>query len=293
LTAPRRDIGFWTAVSIVIGGMVGSGVFTLPAALASFGGLQVAAWAIAAGGSVLLALVFAHLARRNSAAGGVYAFTRESFGDMAGFLVAWGYWISIWSANAALSLSFAGYVGALLPALVPSKPAAAQLAIGTLWFLTGVNSLGVGVAGRVQVVTTALKLLPLVIVGVGGFVHFNAHHFAVPVLEPGQSYPGLVLAAVTIAMFAFVGLESATIPAAVTKDPARTIPRATMVGTLLTAVIYVVSTAGALSLMSPDVLKESSAPFADAARVLAATAWAPWWRSVPRFRHLDRSTDGS
>jgi APA family basic amino acid/polyamine antiporter len=77
-----------------------------------------------------------------------------------------------------------------------------------------------------------------------------------------------LLAAVTITMFAFVGLESATIPAAATRDPERTIPRATMIGTVVTAVIYVVSTAGALSLMAPEVLAKSSAPFADAARVL-------------------------
>jgi APA family basic amino acid/polyamine antiporter len=268
LSQTRRDIGFWTAVSLVIGGMVGSGVFTLPAALAVFGGLSVIAWGIAAVGSVLLAVVFAHLSRRKAASGGVYGYTRESFGDLAGFLVAWGYWISVWSANAALSLSFAGYAGSLLPWLASSKPAAARLAIATLWFLTGINSLGVGAAGRVQVATTSLKLLPLVIVGIGGLIYFQPSHFAAPVLQAGQSYGGLLLAAVTITMFAFVGLESATIPAAATKDPERTIPRATMIGTVLTAVIYVVSTAGALSLMAPEVLAKSSAPFADAARVL-------------------------
>ncbi|HEX5071185.1 MAG TPA: amino acid permease [Vicinamibacterales bacterium] len=274
MTESRRDIGFWTAVSLVIGGMVGSGVFTLPASLASFGGLSVAAWAIAALGSVLLAIVFAHLARRNAVAGGVYGYTRESFGDLAGFLVAWGYWISVWSANAALSLSFAGYAGSLLPWLATSKPAAARLAIGTLWFLTGVNSLGVGAAGRVQVATTSLKLLPLVIVGVGGLLYIDPSHFALPVLQPEQSYGGLLLAAVTITMFAFVGLESATIPSAATRDPQRTIPRATMIGTVLTAVIYVVSTAGALSLIAPAMLAQSSAPFADAARALGGSGLA-------------------
>jgi APA family basic amino acid/polyamine antiporter len=120
----------------------------------------------------------------------------------------------------------------------------------------------------VQVVTTALKLLPLIVVGVGGLAYFNKAHFAAPVLEPGQSYGGLLIAAVTIAMFAFVGLESATIPAAATKDPRRTIPRATIIGTLVAAAIYVISTSGALSLVPPAVLKGSSAPFADAARVL-------------------------
>lgn len=268
MTESRRDIGFWTAVSLVIGGMVGSGVFSLPAALAKYGGLSVLAWTVAAFGSVALALVFAHLARRNPGAGGVYAFTRDSFGDLAGFLVAWGYWISVWCANAALSLSFAGYALSFVPSLAHSTEAAVWIAVATLWFLTGVNSLGVAAAGRVQVVTTALKLLPLAVVGVGGLLYFNTEHFAVPAPAAGESYGGLLIAAVTIAMFAFVGLESATIPAAATKDPQRTIPRATIIGTLLTAAIYVLSTSGALSLVAPAVLKDSAAPFADAARVL-------------------------
>lgn len=268
MSESRRDIGFWTAVSLVIGGMVGSGVFTLPSALAKYGGLSVLAWMVAALGSVALALVFAHLARRNPGAGGVYAFTRESFGDLAGFLVAWGYWISVWSANAALSLSFAGYALSFVPSLAHSTQAAAIVAVSTVWFLVGVNSRGVGLAGRVQVVTTALKLLPLVVVGIGGLWYFDRAHFAAPTLSAGESYGGLLIAAVTIAMFAFVGLESATIPAAATKDPQRTIPRATIIGTLLTAAIYVLSTSGALSLVAPAALRDSSAPFADAARVL-------------------------
>ncbi len=115
VTAPRREIGFWTAVSLVVGGMIGSGVFMLPAALARYGGLSLIGWVVSAAGSILLALVFAHLARRNPAAGGVYAYTRDSFGDLAGFLVAWGYWISIWCANAALAVAFAGYFEPLLP----------------------------------------------------------------------------------------------------------------------------------------------------------------------------------
>jgi APA family basic amino acid/polyamine antiporter len=274
LTESRREIGFWTAVSLVVGGMVGSGVFTLPSALASYGGVSMIAWVVSAAGSVMLALVFAHLARRNPAAGGLYAYTRDSFGDLPGFLVAWGYWISIWSADAALAVSFVGYLGAFIPSVVASPPKAALLAMATVWLLTAVNSRGVAVAGRVQVVTTTLKLLPLVIVGVGGLMMFEPAHFAIPVPPPGSSSGGLLLAAVTFTLFAFVGLESATIPAGAMKDPARTIPRATLVGTLVTAAIYVVSTAGAMSLVPPATLAQSTAPFADAARAIGGNTLA-------------------
>jgi APA family basic amino acid/polyamine antiporter len=263
-----RAIGFWTAVALVIGSMIGSGVFLLPASLASYGGLSLAGWVVSAAGSALLALVFAHLARRNPAAGGVYAYTRDAFGDLAGFLVAWGYWIAIWSADAALAVAFVGYLDPFIPSIVRAPGSAALLAVGSVWFLTAVNSRGIVAAGRVQVVTTTLKLVPLVIVGIGGLMFLEPAHFAVPAPAPGATQGGALLAVVTMTLFAFVGLEAATIPADAVKDPDRTIPRATIVGTIATAVIYVASTAGAMSLVEPASLAQSSAPFAEAARAL-------------------------
>jgi APA family basic amino acid/polyamine antiporter len=271
----KREIGFWTAVSLVIGSMIGSGVFGLPAALAAFGGISMLAWIITAFGSVMLALVFAHLSRRNPASGGVYAYARDAFGDFGGFIVAWGYWISMWTANATLAIAFVGYAGPLVSNVtgleVATRPmAAAGMAIATLWFLTAVNTLGVKTAGKIQVATTVLKLMPLVIVGIGGLMMFNSGHFAVP--EAAQASSGeflrMLFLAMTSTLFAFVGLEVATVPAGAVVDPDKTIPRATIVGTLVTAVMYVVSTAGAMSLVAPDLLAKSTAPFAEAARAL-------------------------
>jgi APA family basic amino acid/polyamine antiporter len=267
----KREIGFWTAVSLVIGSMIGSGVFGLPAALAAFGGISMLAWVITAFGSVMLALVFAHLSRRNPASGGVYAYARDAFGDFGGFVVAWGYWISMWTANATLAIAFVGYAGPLLGIQVNEQPvAAAGMAIATLWFLTAVNTLGVKTAGRIQVITTILKLMPLIIVGLGGLAAFNPYHFVIP--EPARvsssEFWGMLFLAMTSTLFAFVGLEVATVPAGAVKDPDKTIPRATIIGTLVTAVMYIVSTAGAMSLVAPEVLGKSSAPFAAAATAL-------------------------
>jgi APA family basic amino acid/polyamine antiporter len=247
--------------------MIGSGVFMLPASLAPFGGLSFVGWLVSAGGAMLLAMVFAFLSRRHPAAGGIYAYSREGFGDLAGFLVAWGYWISIWAANAALSVAFVGYLKPFIPSIVGNPASAALLAVVTLWVLTAVNSRGVVTAGRVQVVTTTLKLLPLVIVGIGGLMLFEPTHFAVSA-APAGGQRHVLFQVITMTMFAFVGLESATIPAATVRDPARTIPRATIIGTLVTAVIYIASTAGAMSLVPPASLAASSAPFAEAARAL-------------------------
>jgi len=256
------------AVALVMGNMIGSGVFLLPASLAPYGGISLVGWLVSTAGSVLLALVFARLSRLHPAAGGPYAYTRQAFGNLAGFLVAWGYWISIWCTNAALSVAFVGYLDPFVPSVVRDPLKAAALAIATLWLLTAVNVRGVRTAGRVQVVTTALKILPLAVVGVAGLVFLEPSHFAIAETG-GRAIARGVTATATLTLWAFLGLECATIPAGSIRDPERTIPRATVTGTLLAGILYVVSTVGVLGLLAPAELGRTSAPFAEAARTFA------------------------
>jgi APA family basic amino acid/polyamine antiporter len=265
-------MGFAMAVALVMGNMIGSGIFLLPASLAAFGGASLLGWVLSTAGAVLIALVFARLARLDPAAGGLYAYTRSGFGDLAGFLVAWGYWISTWCTLAAISVAFVGYLDPFFPAVVRHPPAAGALALLTVWLLIGVNVAGVRAAGWVQLVTTALKIAPLVIVGMIGMFAFEPSHFAIPQTDP-RALAGAVNAAATLTLWAFLGLECATIPAGSIRDPARTIPRATIVGTLVTSVVYIASTVGVMSILPPEVLGRSTAPFADAARAVAGS-WA-------------------
>ncbi len=263
----RRELGFWTAVALVVGNMIGSGVFLLPAALASYGGLSLLGWVVSATGSVLLAIVFARFARLFPSSGGPYAYTRRAFGDLPGFLVAWGYWISVWSANAALAVAFVGYLDPFLPSIVRSPPRAAALAVATLWILTAVNIRGARGAGRVQVVTTVLKILPLAVIALAGLAFFQPGPFVIA--EPdAATLTSRLMSVVTLTLWAFLGLECATIPAGLMRDPDRTIPRATVTGTVLVAAIYILSTIGVMSLVAPATLASSTAPFADAARVI-------------------------
>lgn len=271
--AHSRAIGFRAAVALVIGNMIGSGVFLLPASLAPFGGISLVGWLVSTVGSVLLALVFARLARANPAAGGPYAYTRQAFGDLAGFLVAWGYWISVWCTNAALAVVFVAYLDPFIPRIVRNPASAAGLAIGTLWCLTAVNVLGVRAAARVQVITTAIKIVPLVLVGIVGLFHLDTSHFAV-VQTGGRAIAGGITATATLTLWAFLGLESATIPAGSIHDPETTIPRATVTGTLLAAAIYIVSTIGVIGVLPPATLRQTTAPFAEAARALGGNGAA-------------------
>ncbi|TAK16842.1 MAG: amino acid permease [Acidobacteria bacterium] len=264
-------MGFWTAVALVVGNIIGSGVFLLPASLAPYGGLAFGGWLISGAGAVMLALVFARLARANPAAGGIYAYSRAGFGDLAGFLVGWGYWTSIWSGCAALAVAFVGYVGAFLPNVAASPMGAAALAIAALWAVVIVNVRGVREAGLVQIVTTVVKLLPLVVIGGAGLIWFTPANFAVPAgATPGgfAGTTGTLFAIASLTLWALLGTESATIPAGAVDTPERTIPRATVVGALIAVLVSVISTAGVMGLLGHEALSHTTAPFADAARQL-------------------------
>jgi basic amino acid/polyamine antiporter, APA family len=250
-----------------MGNMIGSGVFLLPASLAAYQGLSLIGWLLSAAGAVMLALVFARLARQFPATGGPYAYTRQAFGDVPGFLVAWGYWLSIVATLAALAVAFVGYLDPFVPQLVRTPWMAAWLAIGVAWILIGVNVAGVKAAGRMQVITTALKILPLALVGIGGLFFFQPAAFALPAAR-ATSLGGDIVTTMTLTLWAFLGLESATIPASSVRDAARTIPRATVIGTVLTAIVYIVSTMGVMSLVPTEMLVSSTAPYADGARAL-------------------------
>jgi basic amino acid/polyamine antiporter, APA family len=273
-TSRAGDLGFWTCVSLVIGNMIGSGIFLLPASLAPYGGISLVGWLISAGGSLLLAQVFCSLARRAPLAGGPYAYTRLAFGDLAGFLMAWGYWISVLAAVAAIAVAFISYLTIFFPTLA-SRPVQASLAaLAAIWLLTAVNALGIRAGGRVQVITTVLKILPLVALVVFGWARFDPSHF-IPFNPTGQGAFSAATATVSLTLWAFLGLESATIPAGNVSNPARTIPRATLLGTALTALLYIGTTVVVMGILKPASLATSTAPFADAAGVLAGS-WAAY-----------------
>src|SRR6266545_8279586 len=154
----RRGLGLWMATALVVGNMIGSGVFLLPSSLAKYGGISIVAWVLTAAGAVLLALVFARLGRAYPQTGGPYAYSRRAFGDFVGFQTAWGYWIAIWAGNAAIAVAFVSYLSRFWDGLATNSLLAAVAAI---WLLTWVNALGVRQGGLVQAATTVLKLVPL------------------------------------------------------------------------------------------------------------------------------------
>src|ERR1700754_2490758 len=158
----KRSMGLWMATALVVGNMIGSGVFLLPASLAGTAGpVSLLGWIFTGAGAMLLALVFANLGRALPRTGGPYAYARRAFGDFIGFQTAWGYWIAVWAGNAAIAVAFVGYLIVFWPAAGDNNLLGVLVAIGLIWLLTFVNALGSRESGTVQVVTTVLKFVPL------------------------------------------------------------------------------------------------------------------------------------
>ena len=260
----KRSMGLWMATALVVGNMVGSGIFLLPAALAGEAGpVSIFAMLFTGLGAMLLAGVFAGLARSYPRTGGPYAYVQRAFGDFAGFLTAWGYWIAAWVGNAAIAIAFAGYLGVFWGRINTDNVTALAVVIGVIWLLTAINVLGTREAAWMQVATTILKFVPLAIVGLIGLFFVDGGNLTPFAPETGGDWH--VGAAATLALWAFIGLESATVPAEEVKDPERTIPRATILGTLITTVVYAVAIFAVFGLVARDTLASSSSPFADAA----------------------------
>jgi APA family basic amino acid/polyamine antiporter len=268
--AAARPLGLWMATALVVGSMIGSGVFLLPAALAPYGAASLVGWAIALCGALLLAVTFAKLAVHWPCTGGPYAYVRRSFGDAAGFAIAWSYWISIWSGMAAIAVAFAGSVGAIFPALAATPVRAATCALVALWTCAIVNVAGLRQAGRLQVLVTTLKLMPLLLFGIVALWFVDAGNY-VPFNPSGATLPSVANTTVILTMWALCGLEAATIPAGAIRDPERTIPRATVLGTLLAGIATILACTVVIGLVPTDVLKDSGAPMAEA----AGRVWGP------------------
>ena len=269
--ARRPSLGLAACTAIVIGNMVGSGFYLSPSAVAPYGLLGILFWIVMGIGAMCLGVTFARLANRMPATGGPYAYTRAAYGDFPGFIVAWGYWISIWASLPLIAAAFTGSLLKLAPALQGNRPIAVAMTLGAIWFVTLTNLRGVKEAGLFAEITTYAKLVPFGAIAILGlpWVHFRQ----IAEFNPsGKSLFEASAALAPLTMFAYLGLESATVPAGDVLDPKRTIPRATVLGILVAALLYVLGTIVVFGVVPRDQLVTSVAPFSDAARAM----WGGW-----------------
>jgi len=247
--------------------MIGSGIFMLPAALAAYGGISLVGWIVASLGAVLLAVVFGWLGQLAPGAnGGPFAYTRLGMGDFPAYMVAWGYWTSIWFANTAITVALVGYLAVFFPLIGKSAGVAIITGLGFIWFFTWINSKDIKTVAAVSIITTLLKITPIFLIGIWGLFYVQTENFT-PFNLSGETNFSAIMSTTVLTFFAFLGMESATIPSGSVKDSARTVKRATMFGTLVTVVAYILSSIAIMGIIPAEVLSKSSAPFADAAAV--------------------------
>jgi APA family basic amino acid/polyamine antiporter len=261
-TPTVRPFGFWTATALVVGGMVGSGIFVLPSQLAPYGWTGVAAWGAGITGAGVLAWILSRLAIAMPEEPGAIAITGRVLGPLPGVLVGWSYWVGIWSANAIIALTAIRYLAMFLPILAPPLPQALG-AVALVWALTLLNLGGARAAGRFQVVTTILKLLPLAAVIV--IVTALWLGFATPAVAPGPhaGFTGSgVTPALALAFYALVGFESASVAAERVRKPEINVVRATLAGCVVTGLLYIVVCSGVVFWLPEATVRDAPAPIA-------------------------------
>jgi len=277
-------IGLWASTSLVVGNMIGAGIFLVPAAMASYGSISLLGWLFSGIGTFFLAKVFANLSKMlPNLTGGPYAYTHHAFGDFAGFLVAWGYWLSNVCAIAAIAISLISALSTFVPFLDSSNiqdynPVMSALTgLGFIWLVTGINNLGIKTSGNVQVITTIAKLLPLVVIAIGGLFFIRLQNFH-PFNSSGKSILEGISATAAITMYSFLGIECASIPGGNVENPEKTISRATMLGLGITALVYILGSVSIMGIIPQKTLTTSLTPYADAAVIMFGSN-ARYWAS--------------
>jgi APA family basic amino acid/polyamine antiporter len=259
----RRALGFWLALALVVGNFIGSGIFLLPAQLAPYGWNAFFGWVITIAGGLCLAYVFARLARALPLAPGPFAYVEQAFGRLPAFVVTWAYWISIIVGNAALAAAAISYLSLFAPSLATAPGLGAATAVGFVWLLTLANCVSVRAGGGIQAVTVIAKLIPLLaVIGITILIVSQGRQDAAPPLRASDLSLDSINAAATLALWAMLGVECASVAARNVRDPGRNIPRATIIGTLIAGIIYICVSSAVAMLLPQDEVARSNAPIA-------------------------------
>lgn len=277
----KRDLGLWAATAIVIGNMIGSGVFTAPQSLAATSNptSSIIAWLITSVGSLFLALVFGKLGALYPRSGGPIVYTRLAYGEFAAFLIAWTFWIGMWVGNAAIITAVVRYLTIFFPALGTNGLLAFIVSSSILWLFTLINLKGVKEAGFVGIVTTVAKISVLIVVIAVAFWGFSFDNFYT-VSAAELSGFGSIPVAVAITLWSYIGLESASVTGGEIKNPARNIKLSTILGFSITAVIYILTSFAAMGAMPQSELANSTAPMSDIINRISGGTWGGWFMAL-------------
>jgi APA family basic amino acid/polyamine antiporter len=258
--------GLTTATALIIGSIIGVGIFNLPTSLASYGPISLVSLGLTTIGALALAMLFAALSRRLPADGGPYAYARVAYGNSWGFANAWSYWITAWAGNAAIAVGWVLYVEQFVNT-GHKRVFSILLVLVGLWVPAVINLSGVKNMGLMQVVTTILKFFAVGFIAIVGLFYIKSANYH-PFNLSGESTINAIGGGMAIALFSYLGVECASVAAGKVRDPDRNVPRATILGTLATAVVYMLSLTAVFGILSNSVLANSTAPFSDAVNAM-------------------------
>jgi arginine:agmatine antiporter len=253
------------ATMLVAGNMIGTGVFLLPVNLAQVGSISIFGWVIATVGVAALGIVFAKLGELNPQQGGPYAYARDFLGPYAGFQTNYVYWFGNWIGNVAIAVAAVGYLAELVPINGPVMTVC--VTAGVIWLLTFANILGPRMVGALEAWTMALAIIPILAIALFGWFWFDSSTFMAGWNVSGESNASAISRAASMALWAYMGIESASVSAGVIENPKRNVPLATMIGLGLAAVVYVLSSSVIMGMLPNEELRTANAPFAEAARL--------------------------
>jgi len=257
---------------LVTANMVGTGIFLLPVSMASVGSISTLGWIVAAIGAGAIGMMFAQLGATDPQPGGPYAYARDALGPYLGFQTNYVYWTANLVGNIAVATTITGYFTQFIPAL-HNETYASFFSVGVIWIATFINILGPAFVGVIAGSSAALALIPLFIISTVGWFWFNPQTF----LEGWNPHDKPVFAAVSesaaFALWAFMGVESASVAAGVIDNPKKNIPLATLGGLMIATVLYVSTCTILLGIIPATELAKSPDPFSQAAQTAIGT-WA-------------------
>ena len=270
--------GLPVAVALIMGSIIGVGIFNLPTSLAGIGPITLVSMALTTVGAIALALMFAALSRRLPADGGPYAYSRAAFGNVVGFFNAWSYWITAWAGNAGIAVGWVLYVEVFINK-GQNKLITILLVLVGLWIPAVINLSGVKNMGSVQMITTILKFAALLFVSIVGLFYINTANFT-PWNISGDGAVAAIGAGMAIALFSYLGVEVASVAAGRVRDPDKNVPKSTVLGTLACAVVYMLSLVAVFGIVPSGTLQKSNAPFSTAVNAMFGGTWAGYVMAI-------------
>lgn len=270
----KRDLGIFATISIIVGQMIGSGIYMAPQGLAVLTNpwVSLLAVAVTGAGTLFLALSFARLDNKKATTGSVIVYAKEAFGDLPSFWVGWSYWCGCWIANGAIVIAGLNYLSYFFPSMAGNTFPKFIACTSILWAYTLINLAGVKFAGRLNLILTIVKLLPLLIFAVVAFVHFDTANFNT-VSNQAVSGIGALPVGMAYMLWSFIGFEGASITAGEVENP-KQIGRITIISTAIVVIIYALLVALAAGNMTQNELAGSSSPLADIMYRITGGYWA-------------------